>query len=63
MIKAIVEIERRNPNFDCPRIAFTITNTFGIEINKDIVRRVLMKHYHPRPDDRGAFRGCLLLPA
>ena len=53
LIKAIVEIKQRNPNFGCPRIAFIISNTFGIEINKDIVRRVLMKHYHPRPDDRG----------
>ena len=28
-----------------------ITNTFGIEINKDIVRRVLIKHYHPGPSN------------
>ena len=53
LIKAIVEIKQRNPNFGCPRIAYIITNTFGIEINKDIVRRVLMKHYHPTPDNRG----------
>jgi len=53
LIKAIVEIKRRNPNFGCPRIALIITNTFGIEINKDVVRRVLMKHYHPRPGDGG----------
>jgi hypothetical protein len=53
LIKAIVEIKQRNPNFGCPRIAFIITSTFGIEINKDIVRRVLMKHYHPSPDDKG----------
>ena len=58
MIKAIIEIKRRNPNFGCPLIAYIITNTFGVEINKDIVRRVLMKHYHPSPDDRG--RPCLL---
>ena len=53
LIKAIVKIKLRNPQFGCPRIAFIITNTFGININKDVVRRVLMKHYHPRPDDRG----------
>ncbi len=51
LIKAIVEINRRNPNFGCPHIALIITNRFGIEINKDVVRRVLMKHYHPRPGD------------
>ena len=53
LIKAIVEIKRRNPSFGCPRIALIITNTFGIEINKDVVRRILMKHYHPRPRDGG----------
>ena len=51
MIKAIVEIKRRNPSFGCPRIALIITNTFGIEITKDIARRVLMQHYPPRPND------------
>ena len=53
LIKAIIEIKQRNPNFGCPRIAYIINNTFGIEINKDVVRRVLMKHYHPKPDNRG----------
>ncbi len=53
LIKAIVEIKQRNPNFGCPRIAYIITNTFGVEVNKDVVRRVLMKHYHPRPNDSG----------
>ena len=52
LIKAIVEIKQRNSNFGCPRIAYIINNTFGIEINKDVVRRVLMKHYHPFPDDK-----------
>lgn len=52
LIKAIVEIKQRNPRFGCPRIALIITNTFGIEINKDIVRRVLMKHNHPGPGER-----------
>ena len=52
LIKAIVEIKHRNPSFGCPRIALIITSTFGIEINKDVVRRVLMRHYHPRPGER-----------
>ena len=51
LIKAIIQIKRRNPRFGCPRIALIITNSFGIEINKDVVRRILMKHYHPRPGD------------
>ncbi|MDW3095017.1 MAG: integrase core domain-containing protein [Gammaproteobacteria bacterium] len=53
LIKAIIEIKQRNPRFGCPRIALIITNTFGIEINKDVVRRILMKHYHPSPNDKG----------
>src|SRR6266852_4803206 len=44
---AIVEIKRRNPRVGCPRIAQEIAHAFGIDINKDIVRRVLAKHYRP----------------
>ena len=47
VIDAIVEIKRRNPRFGCPRIAYTISITFGIEINKDVVRRILARHYKP----------------
>ncbi len=52
LIKAIVEIKQRNPRFSCPRIALIITDTFGIELNKDVVRRILINHYHPKPGDR-----------
>ena len=52
LIAAIVEVKRRNPQFGCVRIAQQISRTFGIEIDKDVVRRVLAKHY--RPDDFGA---------
>jgi putative transposase len=47
LIHVIVEMKRRNPRFGCPRIAQQIAYTFGIEIDKDVVRRVLAKHYHP----------------
>jgi hypothetical protein len=30
-------------------IAIAIAYTFGIEVDKDVVRRVLEKHYHPGP--------------
>ncbi len=49
LIHAIVEMKRRNPRFGCPRIAQQIAYSFGIEIDKDVVRRVLAKHYHPEP--------------
>jgi transposase len=45
LIRVIVEFERRNTRFGCPRIALTIARTFGVEIDKDVVRRVLAKHY------------------
>ena len=49
LISAIVEMKRRNPRFGCPRIAREINHTFGIEIDKDVVRRVLARHHHPEP--------------
>ncbi|MCP3867572.1 MAG: transposase family protein, partial [Gammaproteobacteria bacterium] len=36
--------------YGCPKIAEQISKLFGIEIDKDIVRRVLAKHYHPDID-------------
>ena len=52
LIAAIVELKRRNPRFGYMRIAQQISHTFGVEIDKDVVRRVLAGHY--RPDDPGA---------
>jgi putative transposase len=51
LIAAIVELRRRNPRFGCVRIAQQIAHAFGVEIDKDVVRRVLAKHY--RPGDSG----------
>jgi len=51
LISAIIELKRRNPQFGCVRIAQQITHAFGVEIDKDVVRRVLAKHY--RPGDTG----------
>src|ERR1700687_3609175 len=52
LIAAIVELKRRNPRFGYLRIAQQISHAFGVEIDKDIVRRVLAKHY--RPGDSGS---------
>jgi putative transposase len=30
-----------NPRFGCPRIAQQISHAFGVEIDKDVVRRIL----------------------
>ena len=50
---AIVELKSRNPQFGCPRIARIIAQTFGIDIDKNVVSRVLAKHYRPAPDGTG----------
>src|SRR5467141_685354 len=53
LIDAIVEFKRRNPRVGCPRIAQQIARAFGIDIDKDIVRRVLAKHYRPEAGTDG----------
>ena len=45
LIDAVVEMKRRNPNWGCPRIAQQIALAFAVEIDKDIVRRILSVHY------------------
>jgi putative transposase len=53
LVRAIVDLKQRNPHFGCRRIAQQITRAFGVDINKDLVRRVLVKYYRPMPDDAG----------
>ncbi len=49
LIEMIVEMKRRNPRFGCPKIAQQISRAFGVEIDKDVVRRVLAKYYRSSP--------------
>jgi hypothetical protein len=53
LTRIIVEMKQRNAGFGCPRIAQQINKAFGVNIDKDVVRRVLAKHYHPTPYDGG----------
>jgi len=53
LIQALVELKRRNPRFGCPRIAQQINKAFGINIDKDVVQRILATHYRPDPGDGG----------
>jgi len=53
LISAIVEMKRRNSNFGYQRIADQISLVFDIEIDKDVVRRVLAKHHRPVPGSNG----------
>src|SRR5262245_26831542 len=53
LIDAVVAMKRRNPNWGCPRIAQQIALAFGVDIDKDVVRRILSVHYRPESDARG----------
>ncbi|TDJ37435.1 MAG: transposase [Gammaproteobacteria bacterium] len=53
LISTIIEMKRRNPNFGYQRIAEHISLVFDIEIDKDLVRRVLARHYRPEPGSNG----------
>lgn len=46
-IDAVVEMKRRNPTWGCKRIAQQITLAFGVDIDKDVVRRILGTHFRP----------------
>ena len=53
LIDAVVEMKRRNPRFGCRKIGEQMSSAFGIEINKDLVRRILIQHYSPVPGGDG----------
>ena len=48
LVKLIVEIKTNNPSFGYPRIADIVNNHFATDIEPEVVRRVLAKHYRPR---------------
>jgi putative transposase len=53
LIRTIVELKSRNPRFGCPRIALIIAQTFGIDVDKNVVHRVLARHYRPTSGGTG----------
>src|ERR1700730_3518835 len=53
LIDAVIEMKRRNPRFGCRKIAEQINSAFGIETNKDVVRRILIQYSRPVPNDDG----------
>ena len=53
LIHAIVELKLRNPSFGSLRIAQQINKAFGLDIDKDVVRRVLAAHYRPGAGNDG----------
>lgn len=53
LIAAIVGMKHRNRRFGCRHIAQQLSYIFGIDIDKDVVRRVLAAHYRPKPGSHG----------
>ena len=53
LVDAIVDMKRRNPRWGCPRIAQQIALAVAVDIDKDVVRRVLATHYRPAPRSGG----------
>ena len=53
VVDAILEMKKRNPRFGIPRIAEQINLAFGLNLNKDIVRRVLDNYYKPSGNNNG----------
>jgi transposase InsO family protein len=53
LIAAVIEMKRRNLRFGCRKIAEQISSAFGLAINKDVVRRILIQHYRPLPGGDG----------
>ena len=53
LIRAMCEFKRRNPGYGCPKIALHLAKTFGLEINEDVVRRLLTAHYRPERRESG----------
>ena len=51
IINLVLAFKIRNPKFGYMRIAMQIKNQFNIDINSDVVRRILNKHYKPTIDD------------
>ena len=53
LIDAVLEFKRRNPRCGYIRIAQQLSITFGTEVDQDVVRRILAKHYKPTAEDDG----------
>ena len=53
LVRVVVEMKQRNPNWGCPRIAQQIALAFNVQIDKDVVRRILAQHYRPGQNSVG----------
>ena len=59
LINAVVEMKRRNSTWGCKQIAEQIALAFGVDIDKDMVRRILATH-HPEAGPGGPSWLCVI---
>ena len=50
IIKWVVEIKKKNPSYGCPEIALLVSNSTGISISEQTVRRMLRVNLAPELD-------------
>src|SRR5262249_39723984 len=53
LIDAVMKMKQRNRTWGCKRIAQQISLAFGVDIDKDVVRRILAMHFHPEAGSAG----------
>src|SRR5438093_7647142 len=53
LIDAVVEMKRRNRTWGCKRIAQQLNSAFGVDIDKDVLRRIPAIHFHPEAGSGG----------
>jgi hypothetical protein len=53
LIAAVLEMKRRTPKFGCLRAAQQISYALGVDVCKDVVRRILQQHCPPGPNSNG----------
>src|SRR5262245_16643295 len=53
LIDAVVEMKRRNRSWGCKRIGHQIALAFGVDVDKDVVRRILGIHFRPEAGSGG----------
>ena len=51
LIKLVLEMKRRNPNFGCTKITEQLAKTFALPLDKDVVRRILITYFRPERND------------
>ena len=53
LLEAVVQMKQRNSTWGCPRIAQQIAWAFDLPVDKDVIRRILARHYRPEQTPAG----------